>query len=501
MHQQQSRRPAASPASAQKPKLSRRWAYAERLAFVTGLRDFDFMRSPPPIRFTAPLIALIFGLVATWFDYRLNLDLDLARHLGELRERADANGLRLARLSERLLATAQHEALQTDAETMAELPQLEIAAVVDDGGRIIADSARSPRGQASAVTRLAAVAALINPAGRPAVVHDETARAVLSAHPFRLGESGRGWVLLAFDRSESIAAAQADARTQLRWMASAMTLLSFALWAVLHFGLATRLARLAGGVRAFGEGKAGAVALPAGGDEVGKLSGAFSAMATKLREREAEQMRLEREVLEISESERRRIGHDLHDSLGQRLTAASMTTNALIVALNADAPALAGRGEDIGRQLREAIAEARSLAHGLAPVALVDDGLMTALASLAESTSRGGSVRCVFECAEPVRVADAEVSGHLYRIAQEAVNNALKHAAPGEIRIGLERRDGALALEVDDDGLGFEESASPRGGIGLRVMRYRARLMGGVLEIGSAPAGGARISCRVKLST
>jgi signal transduction histidine kinase len=221
-------------------------------------------------------------------------------------------------------------------------------------------------------------------------------------------------------------------------------------------------------------------------------------MAAKLREREREKARLEREVLEISESERRRIGHDLHDGLGQRLTAASMSVNALISALKTDAPGLAERVEDIGRQLREAIVETRSHSHGLAPVALVDDGLMLALGTLAESSNRGGAVRCVFECPEPVRLADAEVAGHLYRIAQEAVNNALKHGAPSEIRIGLERRNGSLVLEVDDDGEGFDGSAQAGDGIGFRVMRYRAELIGGSLTIGSAPAGGARVSCQVK---
>jgi signal transduction histidine kinase len=252
-------------------------------------------------------------------------------------------------------------------------------------------------------------------------------------------------------------------------------------------------------VLAFGEGKWDAAKLPRGDDEVGRLSDAFSTMAARLREREAEQARLEREVLEISEGERQRIGHDLHDGLGQRLTAASMAANALVgAAQKAGAPALAERGEEIGRQLREAIADTRALAHGLAPVALADDGLMTALTALAESTSRGGTVRCVFECAEPVRIADPEVAGNFYRIAQEAVNNALKHAAPSEIRIGLERRDGMLVIEVDDDGGGFDEKAEARDGIGLRVMRYRASLIGGGLKIGSAPAGGARISCQVK---
>ena len=161
-------------------------------------------------------------------------------------------------------------------------------------------------------------------------------------------------------------------------------------------------------------------------------------------------------------------------------------------------PDLAARADDIGRQLREAIAEARSLSHGLAPVALEDDGLMSALAALAETTTRGGT-RCVLDCPEPVRVPDAGTAGHLYRIAQEAVNNALKHAAPSEIRIGLEIRDGTLLMEVDDDGEGFPDTAADSSGIGMRVMRHRAQLIGGEFTITAAPAGGTRISCRIPL--
>ncbi len=343
------------------------------------------MRWPPPIRITVPLVALIFGLAATWFDYRLNLDLDLARYLNELRARADSSGSRLAQVSERLLAAGDLNALQIRVKAMPDVPEIEIVAVIDASGRIVADSTGALDGQSAAETSLAPAAALINSANEPVVQHREGEKTLVSVHPFRIGEHGTGWALEVFDQAEAITAAQTNARTQLRWMASAMALLSFALWAVLHFAVATRLGRLANGVLAFGEGRTDAPPQLSGGDEVGKLSGAISAMAAKLREREAEQVRLEREVLEISEGERRRIGHDLHDGLGQRLTAASMTTNALVsAAQKADAPALAERGEDIGRQLREAIAEVRSLSHGLAPVALADDGLMAALSSLAE---------------------------------------------------------------------------------------------------------------------
>jgi nitrate/nitrite-specific signal transduction histidine kinase len=108
-------------------------------------------------------------------------------------------------------------------------------------------------------------------------------------------------------------------------------------------------------------------------------------------------------------------------------------------------------------------------------------------------------VRCV-DCAKPVRAADAEVAGHLYRIAQEAAEQRAENTRlPPRFGSLSECRDHALVLEVDDNGEGLDETASPADGIGLRVMRYRARLIEGDLGIGSPPAGGTRISCRVKL--
>jgi len=105
------------------------------------------MRWPPPIRITAPVIALVFALVATWFDYRLNLDLDLARHLSEMRERADSSGSRLARESGPLLVSGDRGALQTVVEEIPDVPEIEIVGVVDESGRIVADSTGALRGQ------------------------------------------------------------------------------------------------------------------------------------------------------------------------------------------------------------------------------------------------------------------------------------------------------------------------------------------------------------------
>ena len=208
---------------------------------------------------------------------------------------------------------------------------------------------------------------------------------------------------------------------------------------------------------------------------------------------------MEREILSVTERERRRIGQDLHDSLGQQLTAASLSANGLVLALESAHTELVPQAENLSRQLRDAIAETRTLSHGLLPVSLEDDGLMHALHDLADVTTRSGNVRCVFECPVPVRMPDAELAGQLFRIAQEAVNNALKHAAPGEIRISLERSGDSVTLEVDDDGPGLPSPMPVNGGIGMRVMKHRAQMIGSTLAADSAPAGGTRISCRVSL--
>ena len=189
----------------------------------------------------------------------------------------------------------------------------------------------------------------------------------------------------------------------------------------------------------------------------------------------------------------------MHDSLGQRLTAAALSSGALARTLKAHAPEYSDQAESIAHELCDAIAEARAISHGLAPVDLIDDGLMMTLGRLAEDTSRASNIRCIFECEPAVCVANPKIAQHLYRIAQEAVANALKHAAASEIRIGLECRNGSLILEVEDDGDGFDETAAPADGIGLRVMRYRARLIDALFEIGAAPAGGTRVSSQVKV--
>jgi signal transduction histidine kinase len=210
---------------------------------------------------------------------------------------------------------------------------------------------------------------------------------------------------------------------------------------------------------------------------------------------QAEHRRLEHEILAVSERERHSIGADLHDNLGQRLTAIEL----MCAGLKADAaghPDLVSRIEDAGRMLREAIAQTRYLARGLVPVGSAPDALQNGLAEFAQRINALGGVRCQFDCPKPVAVNDPFVAGHLYRIAQEAVNNAVKHAHARNVTIRLKHLAGALLLEIADDGTGL---AKNRHGLGLGVMQHRAKAIGGEFTIASKRGSGVRIECRLPL--
>lgn len=455
---------------------------------------------PPPVRWAAPLLVLVFGLAATGYNYWLALEGDLSQRLQTARTRAGGVTQRLAALAEIMMANDRPDLIRRSLVYQFDVYDLIMAAVVDDRGIVIADSSGQLTNVPVQKTPLAGIVSLLRPAREAVVTHAEDTRLVYAVCPFNMPGGAAGWALIAMDRRDDIASATKDARVRFYLIAAVMLVLSLALWAALHFGYARRLAALAESVRAAKEGRdTSALPLPQGHDEVGRLSSDYAAMMQSLRTHEREQERLQRDVLHISEKERRRIGHDLHDSLGQRLTAASMTANAMLESVRESSPGLSPQAELVSQQLREAIAEARALSHGLAPVSLEADGLRQALTELGRSISASGRVRCVVECPAQVRVDDPQRATELFRIAQEAVNNALKHAEASEIRIGLEEEGGLLNMEVEDDGQGFDESATSREGMGLQIMRYRARLIGGTLEVKPAPAGGTLVRCTVKL--
>ena len=186
---------------------------------------------------------------------------------------------------------------------------------------------------------------------------------------------------------------------------------------------------------------------------------------------------------------------DLHDGLGQQLTAIEL----MCTTLKADArghPAIAQGLDAVGKRLREAIAQTRFLARGLVPVGRDPEALQVGLTELAVRTNALGALRCEFDCPQPVVVADPVVAGHLYRIAQEAVNNSVKHARARHVHLRLKSADGTLLLEVEDDGIGL---ANKRTGLGLGVMQHRAGVIGAALNVSSKRGEGVRIACRLPL--
>jgi signal transduction histidine kinase len=214
-----------------------------------------------------------------------------------------------------------------------------------------------------------------------------------------------------------------------------------------------------------------------------------------------ERKRLEREIMEISEREQRRFGHDLHDGLGQRLTGLEMLSHALAEDLKGHAPALAQQASRLNRELRETVTQARLISHSLAPVPLEGDGLMQGLSELAASTSRIPGVKCEFLCHPPVCIQDVTTATHLYRIAQEAVNNALKHGQARKVDITLTEGAEGVELSVENNGRPLPASPPANRGMGLNVMRYRAEMIGASLSLGAGKRKGVRVSCTLRRKT
>lgn len=213
----------------------------------------------------------------------------------------------------------------------------------------------------------------------------------------------------------------------------------------------------------------------------------------------AERRRLEQEVLDVATAEKQRVGRDLHDSLGQKLTGATYLSRTLAEELAADGSPHGGRAAQINEVLKEAVAQSRRIARGLSPVDLSEGGLAEALRHLAKETSGVFGIDCVFHGDHAPFVAAGTAASNLYQIAQEAVNNAIKHGRATEIAILLDGESGAGELVVEDNGGGLPVDAATRGGMGLRIMRYRAGVIGGELKIEPGREGGTVVVCRFPL--
>jgi PAS domain S-box-containing protein len=205
---------------------------------------------------------------------------------------------------------------------------------------------------------------------------------------------------------------------------------------------------------------------------------------------------LEREVADISTLEQQRIGQEIHDGLGQQLTALGLMTTKLKRDLDKLDIPLANTVEDMSSLLQQAMTEMLALSHGLSPVPVTPEGLDSALRKLAKVTQASTGTPCRFESNSPVKVVDQTTAMQLYRIAQEAVNNAIKYSEAELIIIKLEQGEDYTSLAISDDGKGFNLNEKIKAGYGLRIMNYRAGIVGSHIRIQTQQGKGTQIICR-----
>jgi signal transduction histidine kinase len=210
---------------------------------------------------------------------------------------------------------------------------------------------------------------------------------------------------------------------------------------------------------------------------------------------QAEARSLQEELLRVTDDERRRISQDLHDGVGQHLTGTSMMAKRLSHRLTDLSPEYAEDAANISRLLNEAIGSTRDLGKLLAPPLLSHEGLGSALAELCQSAEQLLGIRCTLVDRTNEPLLDPVIGMHLYRITQEGISNAAKHGHAKVVEVELTRSGTSLCLQVTSDGTPFVEPSASGSGLGWRIMRYRATMIGASLRAQTLPDGRTAIIC------
>ena len=224
--------------------------------------------------------------------------------------------------------------------------------------------------------------------------------------------------------------------------------------------------------------------------------GMFCGIMRDISERRA----LEGRVINAVVDERKRSAQDLHDGLGSMLTAIHLRISSLAKSLAAAGPGLEQEASLIAGLVKKAVSQTRAIARGLDPVGPEPQDLMSALSELANEIRTVSGITCEFRCPEPVLIHGAVLRKQLYRIAQEATTNAIKHGNCSQILISLVQRDGEIVLSVADNGAGIKPEAINTEGSGLKIMRYRANMVGGGVSIAPGEEEGSVVTCVVPLT-
>jgi len=261
-----------------------------------------------------------------------------------------------------------------------------------------------------------------------------------------------------------------------------------AVWFRRHYGLTLGLTAADAGL------------LAAEGLAVNLIGWALDAARARTRRRDADVRQLQRQILEVGDEERQRIGHDLHDGLGQQLTGIALLSESLAQQVAAGTPPSASDFERVTRLASEAVRQTRELARSLSPLTLEHDGFVAAMEELSNTASALFGIDCKWEYTGDDLPLDPRRAVHLYRIVQEAVSNSVKHGKARRVRIGATRAGNELTVVVADDGSGLSRKTLTNPGLGLRTMAYRARMVGAELTAeGADESGGTIIRCTCRI--
>lgn len=427
----------------------------------------------PPLRYSLPVIMLVSGLVLICTETALFLAFQERRAIDSVWARAERDGPRLARMAGQFFSESNEPALLRELEATRREPGLVRVEVLPVAG---AASLQPRIGRLSSGSEIEANVPIPG-AQPPALIH------------------------MVFDLASAIAEAREIAWKQALITASVLALGALLLWIALDSAIAKRAERIVANARAISSGQPPGQAI-GGDDELAQIDQALrdahalinqqasdlKVRAEQLEERTRERSRLEQEIIQISEREQRRIGQDLHDDVCQRLAAVKMKIQDHEEKLASVAPSLIADAEAIAGDLAGAIQVTRALARGLSPVELDSGGIVIALSGLAKASSEVFGIDCRFIADDPLPDLPPSTAHQLYRIAQECIANAAKHARARRVTISLRSEPNGLALRVANDGQPMSAADGIAEGMGLSIMRHRAESIAASLEFETAPA-------------
>jgi signal transduction histidine kinase len=322
---------------------------------------------------------------------------------------------------------------------------------------------------------------------------------------------GNGWILKIMHPREHAFAPVAALSWNVLLLLLSTSLLGIAtILGVLSFTVVRPIRKLNNATAQLGKGALDTRVAISSSDEIGKLATSFNEMAVNLKEARVQLAHAaetalaranlaERKIINISEETQQRIGRELHDDLGQQLTGVAFMSEVLSQHLKSEGHPDAHSASKITTLINEAISKTRRLAHGLYPVEMKESGLRAMLMNLASTMESIYRIECELACEGKDRIDSPLAITNLFRIAQEAIHNSVKHSGASKVTLRLRSTQDATILEIADNGCGIGDAKSleAKGGLGMHTMRYRASLLGATLSVAGSPAHGTRVTVTV----